>query len=382
MMHIAFLTSEYPHPRVKSAAGIGTSIKNLAEALVKKNIRVTLFIYGQSKNEVFEQYGIKFHLIEDRDFNFAKWFYYRRMINKYINQVVVSEKISIIEAADWTGITATMRFTIPLVIRLHGSDTYFCHLEQRKQKWKNYYYEKIAIKSADAFIAPTKFAGELSAKLFNISKGKIEVIYHGLDANKFQNSKPNNFKDQVILYIGSIVRKKGVLELPAIFKLVQMQNPNAKLVLIGADCPDLLSGQKSTWKLIQNICETEDLNNVQYLGKVSYEEVQQHIINAHLCVFPTFAETFGMVTIESMALQKAVVNSNVGWANELMEDGRSGFLVDPKDHKSFADKISEILNNDGLATSMGKNARQYVLENFDIEKKVDENIMFYKKLLK
>ena len=58
-MHIAFLTSEYPHPRVKSAAGIGTSIKNLVVALVANNVQVTLFIYGQLQHEVFQEEGIK-----------------------------------------------------------------------------------------------------------------------------------------------------------------------------------------------------------------------------------------------------------------------------------------------------------------------------------
>ena len=381
-MHVAFLTSEYPHPSILSAAGIGTSIKNLAEALIKKNVRVTIFVYGQKQNQIFEDAGINFYLIRDKQYAFGKWYFYRRYINTYFNHVIKKEHISVIEAADWTGITATMKFNIPLIIRFHGSDTYFCHLEGRKQKWKNYIFEKRAVKRADAFIAPTKFAGDISSELFKIKKEKVIVVNHGLDLEKFQNHSPSQFHKDVILYIGTIIRKKGVLELPEIFKAVRKTNPQAKLVLIGADCADIQTGERSTWHMMQNIFTPEDLKNVSYLGKVPYEKVQEHIRNANVCVFPTFAETLGMVTIESMALGKAVVNSNIGWANELMEDGESGFLVDPKDHKLFADRISLILADEDFASEMGKSARKYIVENFNIEDKVVENILFYKKVLK
>ena len=57
-MHIAFLTPEYPHPKIQHSAGLGTSIKNLVAALVRKDVKVTVFVYGQPKAEVFEENGI------------------------------------------------------------------------------------------------------------------------------------------------------------------------------------------------------------------------------------------------------------------------------------------------------------------------------------
>ena len=47
-MHLAFLTPEYPHAKTEPAAGIGTSIKNMVIALVKKNIKISIFVYNQS----------------------------------------------------------------------------------------------------------------------------------------------------------------------------------------------------------------------------------------------------------------------------------------------------------------------------------------------
>ena len=63
-MHIAFLTPEYPHPKVENASGIGTTILNLANALIQEGISISIFVYGQNKSEVFIENNIKCHTLE------------------------------------------------------------------------------------------------------------------------------------------------------------------------------------------------------------------------------------------------------------------------------------------------------------------------------
>lgn len=381
MMHIAFLTPEYPHSNAKHTAGIGTSIRNLVVALVKKGITVSVFVYGQNKDAVFFEDEVKIHLIKNKKYSFLGWFFHRKHIQKYCNTVIRKENILLIEAPDWTGITAFMNFRVPLVIRFHGSDAYFCHLENRKQKLKNFWFEKLAINNAKAFIAPTSFAGEVSKKLFKIKRKEIKTIYHGLELQNFENTTPEMYEKNLILYIGTLIRKKGVLELPGIFNKVRDSFPEAKLVLIGSDAADIQTKSKSTWELMKNQFNEEDLKHVDYLGKIPYTEIQSYMKKANVCVFPTYAETFGMVTIESMALQKAVVNSNIGWANELITDQENGFLVHPADHDLFSSRIIELLQNNTLCLEIGKSARFKVEEKFDINKLVEKNIDFYKEIL-
>ena len=380
-MHIAFLTPEYPHKKISHAAGIGTSIKNLAVALVKEKCKVSIIVYGQNKSLVFEDEGVVIYVLEDKNYRFAKWFWYRKHIQNYCNQLIKEQNITILEAADWTGITAFMKFKIPLVIRFHGSDTYFCHLEKRKQKLKNFWFEKLAIQKAKAFIAPTTFAGKLSQKLFGLQDKKIQTIHNGLELGKFENSHPEEYQNGLLLYIGTIIRKKGVLELPEIFNQVRQQHPQASLILIGGDSSDIETQSQSTWQLMQNRFQDDDLHSVTYLGKIPYHEVQQYIKKAHVCVFPSFAETLGMVTIEAMAMQKPVVNTKIGWAKELIVDGESGFLVYPKNHQGYAAKITSILNDNALAKKLGDNARERVEKKFDITKIAAENIAFYESLI-
>ena len=379
-MHIAFLTPEYPHKKVTHAAGIGTSIKNLVVTLVKNKIAVTVVVYGQKASEIFEEDGVTIHLLKNQKYPFLGWYWHRKYIQNYLNQLVQKEAIDVIEAPDWTGITAFMRLKVPLVIRFHGSDTYFCHLENRKQKRKNFWFESQAVQRAQAFIAPTDYAGKVSKELFGIQNKKIQTIHYGLVLEEFNNPNPTQFEDGLILYIGTIIRKKGVFELPDILKKVAAQYPDAQLILIGSDSPDIETGKPSTWQLLEQDFKTAEVEKVTYLGKIPYQMVQKYMKQAQVCVFPSFAETLGMVTIEAMALQKPVVNTNIGWAQELLEDGISGFLVDPKHHSYFSNRIITLLKDTNLCLTMGKNARQRVDAVFDIEKIVHQNIVFYQSL--
>ena len=208
----------------------------------------------------------------------------------------------------------------------------------------------------------------------------IKIIHYGLELDKFQNSLPQEFEEGLILYIGTIIRKKGVLELPEIFCKVRLKYPKAHLVLIGEDTSDLKTGSTSTWRLLKERFNSDDEQFVQYLGKIPYHEVKNYIQKAHICVFPTFAETMGMVTIESMALQKPVVNSDLGWAQELIDDGINGFLVYPKNHDEYAEKILSLLHNNEMRNKICINARRKVEQDFDIGSLVWNNIQFYKKI--
>lgn len=380
-MTIGYITSEYPHEKVNTAAGIGTSTKNLAVELAKKGVKVFVFIYNQNLNDAFVDNGVNIHLIKRKTFKYFGWYLHRKHINRRINNIIQSEKIDLIEAPDWTGITAFMKFRVPLVIRFHGSDAYFCKLDNRKQKIKNFVFEKIALKNAKAFITPTTFAGEETSKIFNLKKSKIKTIHYGLELNNFSNQEPQVYKEKTILYIGTIIRKKGVLELAKIFNKIVERVPKAKLILIGNDSADLKTGEESTYNLVENTFTDQAKKQAVYLGKIPYSEVIEQIKNSQVCTFPSFAETLGMVTIESMALKKPVVNTSIGWAKELIDDGINGYLVHPSDIDLYADRIIDLLNKPNLCSKIGESARDKVELDFDIQKQADKNIKYYEAII-
>lgn len=377
-MHIGFLSSEYPHAKLSRTGGLGTSIKNLALELTKKGIAVSVFVYGQDSDEVLNDEGITIYKIAYKKYAVLGWYLYRKYINKFINRRIVDHKIDVIEAPDWTGITAFMKFKCPHIIRLHGSDAYFCDLENRKQKYKNYFFEKKALLGADKIVSVSDFTAKKTNKIFGINKCK-EVIYNGINTLNF---KPLEIPihENLILYFGTIIRKKGVLELAQAFNLVIEKNPNATLFLLGKDVVDVFE-KKSTLELFFNILSEKAKTKVTHLKEVHYSEVASIIAKANVITLPSFAEAFPMTWLEAMAMEKALVTSNVGWANEMMIDGETGFTIDPKNHVDYAHKIQTLLEDGDLAKQCGMKARNCVLESFDAQLIVEKNITFYKLII-
>ncbi len=373
-MHLAFLTPEYPHPKSNPAAGIGTSIKNMITALAEKGIKVTVFIYGQSTNENFTEGGINFHLIKQRNYKFLGWYLHRKFLQNYLNKAIVKDKIDAIEAPDWTGITAFMKLKCPLVIRFHGSDAYFCHLENRPQRKKNFWFEKKALAGADHLLSVSEFTAVKTATLFGLKK-KIEHIPNSVDVGYFC---PRNraVEPNTILYFGSIIRKKGVLELADTFNLIVAKKPEARLLFAGKDVEDHTTG-RSTKQLIIDKLSPAATKNTTWLDVLPYEKVLAQIATANIVVLPSFAEALPMTWLEAMAMEKALVTSDIGWAKEVMIDGLTGFTEDPKDHNLYTERIFQLLMNPALAKKMGKAAREQVVAKFSSEVVVRRNIEFY-----
>lgn len=377
-LNIGFLTPEYPHELCGKSAGLGSSIKNLAHSLVKEGCNVSVFVYGQKKSSLVDEGGIKIHFIKQKKYLLFGWYFYRKHIQFYLNKYISQDKIDIIETQDWTGIAAFIKLKAKFIIRLHGSDTYFCNLEGRRQKRKNFYLEKIALKNVDEVVGVSDFVSLETKRIFKL-KREIPTLYNGIDIEKFS---PNSVIEEknTLLYFGTIIRKKGVFELAKAFNKLIEVNKNVKLIALGKDSKDVLS-KESTIEMFKSILTKESKANTIFLNEVPYAEVKNYIQKASVVVLPSFAEAFPMTWLEAMAMEKAMVTSNIGWANEVMIDQETGYTINPNDHSDFANKINILLMNNTLRLKFGKNARKRIVKNFSSEVIVKQNINYYKKVL-
>jgi glycosyltransferase involved in cell wall biosynthesis len=379
-MKIAFLTPEYPHSKTGASGGIGTSIKNLAVGLLAEGCSVQVLVYGQKEDGVFDDNGICIQQIKNIKWKGLSWYFTRKKLENIINALYSDKEIDLVEAPDWTGITSFISpKKCPIVIRLNGSDTYFCHLDQRPVKWINKFHEKRAIQKADALLSVSKFTADTTNKVFGFDQ-KFTIIPNCIDLIAFRPDTGNHSNADTILYFGSLIRKKGLLELPFIFNEVIDKYPKAKLVLVGKDVPDIVSGNPSTWEMMQGLFTERALINVDYIGAVTYQKIKKYINEATVCVFPTFAEALPVSWIEAMAMQKPIVASNIGWATEVMDDGINGFLVHPTHHLEYANRIIQLLENVQLQKEFGIAARKKVTEKFSIAVVAKESLSFYKKV--
>lgn len=381
-MKIGFLTPEYPHERTGSSGGLGTSIKNLAHALTALGHEVVVLVYEQKQDAVFFDKTVEVHQIKNIKFKGLSWYLTRKKLEKTINFLYDKNKIEIIEATDWTGITSFIKpKKCPIVIKLNGSDTYFCNLDNRPVKWINKFHEKRALQNADAHVSVSDYTAKMTNQVFN-QNNKFTIIHNGIDMSLFQkNAAISSENNNIILYFGTLIRKKGLLELPYVFNIIHKKNPNAKLVLVGKDTSDIISGNASTWQMMQELFTPEALEKVTYFGPVAYSEVKKQIEKATVCVFPTYAEALPVSWLEAMTMEKAVVASNIGWGNEIVENGVSGFVAHPSNHQEYADRILQLLADFSLREKIEQNAKARISSHFEINLIANQNLNFYKKVI-
>jgi glycosyltransferase involved in cell wall biosynthesis len=378
-MTVGFITSEYPHLKLNRSAGLGSSIKNLSKGLVSKGIKVIVFAVFQNKNEVLKEDGITIISIARKGYRFFGWYLERKHIERKIRSEIKRNQIDVLEAPDWTGITAFMNFNIPLIIRLHGSDAYFCKLENRKQKWKHFLFEKNALSRADCIISVSDYTAKVTKEIFKLSDS-ITTLYNGVNILDFTPNHNEIVKGR-LLYFGTIIRKKGVLELAKIFNLIVEKNPEISLMLIGKDTQDVFK-KTSTLSIFYNHLSAKAKQKVEHIKEVSYSEIKKYIASAEVVVLPSFAEAFPMTWLEALAMEKPLVASNIGWAKELMKHNETGYTIDPKNHIKYASAILELLDNNEKRETFGRKGRVHVRDNFSTEIVLDKNIDLFNKVIK
>lgn len=378
---LGFLTPEYPLPNLGYTGGIGTSIKNLADFYVNKGIQVVVFIYGRTENKIFKQENKTFVFIKKSPIGKFGWIVNRFRIQRIVNDCIKKYGIQFLEAPEWTGISSFIQFNCPLILKLHGSDTYFCQLEGRKLKSRNFWFEKSAFKQADHIIAVSDFVGKKSSEWFGVPR-PYQVIHNGINPDRCSNPKqPSTRSGKTILYFGSLIRKKGVLEIPGIFNRVHALFPQVKLILAGNDAFDIATGSDSTWGLMKDLFTPEAFENVSYIGLVPSQKVDLLLAEVDVCIFPSYAEAFPVSWLEAMAQGKAVVASNIGWSSEVILNSEVGLTAHPSDHAQFANHIVSLLLNSQLRDKLGQEARKCVIENFSIEQIGRQHIDFFQEVL-
>lgn len=374
-MHILYLTSEYPP---LPSGGIGTSIRNLGRALVSQGHRVTVLGWGQKAE--FEDQGVRVRFIGQSNIPKLGWLLNRQLAQREINRLVRDDGVEIVEAPDWCGLSAGMHLHCPLVIRCHGSDVYFAYLLHDKARFSVRYAERLALKQADGIAAVTRFAANTTARLFGITK-PIEVIHNGIDIKHFLPRSTASHGKSALLYVGTIVRKKGVLDLCRAFSFLVEKVPDAHLRLIGQDSSDRQTGSSSTWSLCQALLSPQAREHTEYLGAQPYDKIQHYMQQSKVCVFPSYAETFGLTWVEAMACAKPLIAYDIGWAKEIVEHNKTGVLIQAADINGLTAAMQKLLSDTELCCRFGLAGRQRAEMLFSSYLVAQKTVAWYTRIL-
>ncbi|HWM90787.1 MAG TPA: glycosyltransferase family 4 protein [Thermoanaerobaculia bacterium] len=350
-MHVGFLTLEYPP---LPTGGIGTSMRSLGRALVAQGHRVTVVGWGPKLET--EDEGVRVRFLGDSGVPRMGWLLNRWAVRKELVRLVEKEGLDLVATHDWYGPSAGLSLPCPVAVHLHGSATYFAHLLGEEVRPAVHLAESVALRRADGLASVSRFTAETTRRLFGLEK-PIEVIPNSVEVERFRPGRAHEVEPGVVLYFGTLVRKKGVLDLGPVFSEIVRRNPAARLRLVGRDSPDRQTGSPSTWELLAASLSPAARARTEYMGARPFLEVHQHVRRAAVCVFPSYAEALPLAWMEAMACGRPMVAYDIGWAPELVRSGMDGLLVPLGKTTSLAEAALSVLADPGLGRSLGEAAR-------------------------
>jgi glycosyltransferase involved in cell wall biosynthesis len=257
------------------------------------------------------------------------------------------------------------------------------------------------INAADLVLGVSNFiAGGVRQRFPSLAQ-RCSHIYNGADIALFARPPGTEPKSKQLLYVGRLAPEKGVHILLDAFHIVLAQHPDAHLELIGPErvyprevlfpaCndPHVLSLDPffrpgAYAELLRAKISEFPLGSISFLNKgVKFIELMPYYRSASIFTFPSVCEeSFGMPLVEAMASATPVVATRGGAFPEIVEDGRSGLLVERSDAQALADAILQLLSNPDQRRAMARAAFERASTMFSWDHIAEDLLEKYKWLI-
>ncbi|HET9781806.1 MAG TPA: glycogen synthase [Candidatus Dormibacteraeota bacterium] len=369
---IALLTREYP-PEVYG--GAGTAVEYLAREL-RKLVAVSVYCWGEPRDEP-DVYAFKAwdRLAEPKPEAAAV-----QAMSIDLAMAAASRGADLVHSHTWYanfgGHLAKLMWSVPHVMTIHSLEPL--------RPWKaeqlgggyalSLFCERTGIEAADAVIAVSHGVRHDVLDCYpKVDPDRVHVIHNGIDPEIYRRQpSPETLTRYGIdanrpyaFFNGRITRQKGLPHLlNAVLKL-----DSAHQVVIAASSPDTPEIAAEVDRLVEQV-RSRGRDLVWIDRFISREDLIHLHSHASVFVCPSIYEPFGLVILEAMACDTAVVASRVGGIPEIVVDGETGFLIDfdadePEQFASgLAEKISLLLDRPQAARAMGEAGRRRVVESF------------------
>lgn len=255
------------------------------------------------------------------------------------------------------GALLAWEFNLPLVINLHGSDTFMALRSKAFTKVARWTFSK-----ARAIVAPSPELCEGALRL-GARPERIYLQPHGVNLDQFCPPTIENDK-LVIVYAGRLVPKKGIDVLLACAPVILKEYPTAEIWIAGYG--DQLADLEAQRAALPSTLRAR----VLLLGQVAWDKMPDLLQHASIFVAPSVRDSAGnqdglpTVILEAMACGCPIVASNIAGIPIVVKHGQNGLLTPPGDQEALVRSLSELLSSAPLRQSMGRMGRQIIEQGF------------------
>ena len=400
-MRIVFVTPDYPDENSLSGSGVGTFVYNISHGLAEFGHDSIVLVHGQPENHSKK---IGEHIIVRYLKHVGNIHYYVSklpligrssiligLIKQWeIGQTVLAEllivlketgtKDIILESPEGHGnfLLANRNRIIPYIISIHGS--VILHKQAIGQNkgfllWMLAKINEKIMQGASAIICPSRFTTEFYTRFFkkNVFYCPNPVSLPAITDKKPELTLPHN--PVVVLSVSALSWSKGTDILrDAIVKISQVTR-NIQFVIVGADSDIKKKDLESFFGAHQLL----DLVNI--VGYVPWGEIVEWYKSCDVFVSASRFETFGQTIAEAMLSEKPVIATNIGAIPELLNNGKSGILVEPGDSSALAQEILELAGDLKKRRELGSKGMEKILAENSPVRAIQERISLYQNIL-
>ena len=296
-----------------------------------------------------------------------------------LKKIISKEKPDLINAhyASGYGTLGRLSGFNKKLLNVWGSDVYDFPNES---KLKKRIIEK-NLKNYTAIASTSYCMAEETKKYLENKSKEIFITPFGVDTEKFKNLNIEKKENEITIGIVKTLTEKYGIEylIKAIKELENILDiENYKKIRL------LIYGKGELKNKLEDLTkELQIEDKVIFKGYISNEDVPKALNEMDIFVVPSIldSESFGVAAVEAMACEIPVIASSVGGLKEVIVDKETGYLVPKKDHKEIAKYLKKLILDKNLRTSLGKNGRKRVLENYDWNSNVDYMIKIYREIV-
>jgi glycosyltransferase involved in cell wall biosynthesis len=282
-------------------------------------------------------------------------------------ELLETERFDLIHAHDWVvgraAVELKNRLGLPLISTIHATEIGRGGSLDGEYRRKVRDIERLLVEQSDRIICCSNYMFDHIQHELGAVNAKIRVIPNGVEVSRFKGDGephliPTGVSEnrKVILYVGRIVREKGIFTLLDAFEELRIRGKDVSLVFVGEGPLKEDLAKEILWRKLSD--------RVKLAGFVDEQKLVSLYNSSDVFTLPSQYEPFGMVVLEAMASKIPVVVSDVGGLSEIVDDGITGVKVRASDPHALAEGILRVLEDQGLSERLKENAYQMVQEKY------------------